>query len=92
MKQREAVKVHRIYVESVDGEAYGGETFTEVVDAMRVGSWGGDQADGVRGYMRQVAKRIWDWSEAKIRTNTPEAFLRDMAAQKLLRLRVKEAR
>lgn len=79
----------RIYVESLDGEAYTGDTFAEVVKTMRATAWGGEQSDGIRGYMKQVAKRIWDWSQKQIRTSTPENFLRDMEKEGLLRMKVK---
>lgn len=78
-----------IYVESLDGETYGGNSFSDIVTQMRDASWGGEQSDGIRGYMKQVAKRIWDWSQTRIRINTPEAFLRDMEGAKLLKIRMK---
>lgn len=77
---------HVIYVESLDGETYGGRTFSEIVEQMRKAAWGGDEADGIRGYMRQVAKRIWDWSQQRVRISTPEMFIRDMARFNLLKV------
>lgn len=79
----------RIYVESLDGEAYTGDTFADVVRDMRATAWGGEQSDGIRGYMKQVSKRIWDWSQKQIRINSPENFLRDMQREGLLRMQVK---
>jgi len=67
-----------IYVESLDGEYYGGKTYGEIVAKMRDGAWGGEMSDGLRGYMKQVSKRVWDWSQQQIRISTPEMFLRDM--------------
>lgn len=94
MKQfdESAKRAHRIYVEAMDGRTYGAEDFSEVVRQMRADAWGGDASDGVRGYMRQVAKRISDWSAKAIRVSTPEMFLRDMAKEGLIQLKVKEAR
>jgi hypothetical protein len=66
-----------------------GEPFGEVVAEMRRTAWGGEASDGIRGYMKQVAKRIWDWSRRQIRVHTPEAFLRDMEREGLLKLRVR---
>lgn len=77
---------HRIYVEALDGDTYGGETFSEVVAAMRESAWGGEQSDGVRGYMKQVAKRVWDWSQRRVRLSTPEMFVRDLEAAGVLRV------
>lgn len=76
----------RIFVEALDGDTYGGETFAEVVDAMRDGSWGGSASDGKRGYMKQVAKRIWDWSQKRVRLSNPEMFIRDLEAAGVLRV------
>jgi hypothetical protein len=89
---KEATKAdagQRVFVESLDGEAYGGESFSDVVGAMRESSWGGTQSDGIRGYMKQVAKRIWDWSQKRIRTSTPEMFIRDLEKEGVLKVRVR---
>lgn len=77
----------RIFVESLDGESYGGDTPSEIVAAMRKQDWGGGmQSDGIRGYMKQVAKRVWDWSNKRIRINTPENFLKDMEKEGIVRV------
>lgn len=88
-QDQEAKKAQRIFVESLDGESYGGETFGDIVSAMRASAWGGADSDGIRGYMKQVAKRIWDWSQKEIRIGSPEAFLRDMEKQGLLKMVVR---
>jgi hypothetical protein len=75
-----------ISVESLDGETYSGNTYAEVVGEMRATAWGGLESDGIRGYMKQVAKRIYDWSNKRIRIGTPEMFLKDMAKEGLIRL------
>lgn len=79
----------RVFVESLDGESYGAETYLQIVEQMRDTAWGGEQSDGVRGYMKQVAKRIWDWSQKAIRINSAESFLKDMQREGLVRMRVK---
>lgn len=79
----------RVFVESLDGEAYGAESFIEIVEQMRLTAWGGSQSDGVRGYMKQVAKRIYDWSGKNIRMHSAEAFLRDMEKEGLVKLRIR---
>lgn len=83
------MKANKIFVESLDGESYSGDTFAEVVGQMRSTAWGGSESDGLRGYMKQVAKRIWDWSQKQIRFGNPEMFLRDMERNGLLKMKVK---
>lgn len=82
-------ETNRVFVESMDGGVYGGETFSDIVAQMREEAWGGTASDGVRGYMKQVAKRVWDWSQARVRISTPEMFIRDLEAQNLLKVRVR---
>lgn len=84
-----ALAEHKVFVESLDGEVYGGETFSDVVAMMRESAWGGSASDGVRGYMKQVAKRIWDWSQKRIRISTPEMFIRDLETEGVLKVRVR---
>ena len=86
----EEKRKQRVFVESLDGESYGGETFGDVVAAMREQAWGGAESAGIRGYMKQVAKRIWDWSQKRIRIDRPESFLRDMEREGLLKLVVRD--
>lgn len=74
---KEEVQGH-IAIELMDGARYGGETYVEVVAQMRADAYGGEQSDGVRGYMKQVAKRVWDWSNKRIRIDNSEHFLKDM--------------
>lgn len=80
----------RIFVESLDGESYGGDAYVEIVEQMRTGSWGGEQSDGVRGYMKQVAKRIYDWSNKTVRINSAEAFLQDLQKEGIIKMRVRK--
>jgi hypothetical protein len=87
MTTDEALLKARIVVELMDGKLYGGETYSEIVEQMRDGSWGGEQSDGMRGYMRQVAKRIWDWSQVRVRVSRPELFIIDLAKANTLRVR-----
>jgi hypothetical protein len=87
MKAESPLASARIYVESMDGKEYGGETYSEIVAQMRAGSWGGEESDGIQGYMRQVAKRIWDWSQVRIRVSRPEMFIIDLAKANVLRVR-----
>ena len=75
-----------ITVFGFSGEQYKGDTATQIVEQMRAASWGGEESDGVRGYMRQIAKRVLDWSGVTIRTHRTAAFLRDLAAHNLIRL------
>ena len=82
----------RIFVESLDGESYGAESFVDIVQQMREGAWGGEQSDGVRGYMKQVAKRIYDWSEKTIRIDSAEHFLQDLQKQGIIRMRVRKVK
>lgn len=85
----EAIKrTKRIFAESLDGESYGGNTYNEVVADMRSTAWGGADSDGVRGYMKQVSKRIWDWSRKQIRIDSAEHFLRDMEKEGLVKVTI----
>lgn len=77
-----------IVVESLDGETYEGEKYSDVVTKMREQAWGGEASDGIKGYMKQVAKRIWDWSHKTIRISKPEIFLRDMEREGLIKMTV----
>lgn len=79
----------KVQVLTLDGMAFGGATFGEVVAQMRANAFGGSDSDGVRGYMKQVAKRVWDWSAKTVRISTPEMFLSDMNEHGMLKLVVK---
>lgn len=65
-------------VESGNGEIFSGNTATEIVEQMKVGS----NAKDLNGYMRQIAANIDQFSGDKVRTNTPENFLIDLANAK----------
>lgn len=78
-----------IQVEGFSGEKYTADTHARIVDKMRASSWGGDLADGPRGYMRQIAKRVWDWCKQEIRTDKAENFLSDLTKVGLIRLQKK---
>lgn len=90
MKTEQQQQTQRVFVESLDGETYQGDDFTAIVSAMRANAWGGEASAGLRGYMKQVAKRISDWSGNIVRINTPENFIRDMAKYGLIKLRVQQ--
>lgn len=72
------MKKPQIIVETMDGAVHSGASFSEVVQSMRKRAWGGSDSVGIRGYMKQVAKRVMDWSKRHLRTATPEMFVRDM--------------
>lgn len=74
-----------IKIEAFNGETFKGETPSNVVKAMKDSTWGGYQADGVRGYMRQVAKRVSEWNGKAVRTDTPKHFLEDLEAAGFVR-------
>lgn len=94
-EQEEAIfekREKRIFVESLDGASYGAESFVDIVQQMREGAWGGEQSDGVRGYMKQVAKRIYDWSNKTVRISSAEHFLQDLQKEGIIRMRVRKVR
>lgn len=74
-----------IALEGFNGEKFSGETAGDVVRAMKDSTWGGYEADGLRGYMRQVAKRINEWNGKDVRTDTPAHFLKDLEAAGFVR-------
>lgn len=76
----------KITVHGFEGEQYTGETAAQVVEAMRVASFGGEKADGIRGYMKQIAKRVYDWCGKRIRHVRSEEFLKDLAKAGLIRI------
>lgn len=75
-----------IIVETMDGAVHSGASFSEVVESMRKRAWGGSDSVGIRGYMKQVAKRVMDWSKKHLRIATPEMFVRDMERAGLARI------
>jgi hypothetical protein len=77
-----------VFVEAMDGASYGGASFLDVVEQMRAASHDGASTAGARGYMRQVAKRVWDWSQREVRTANSRVFLMDMAKHGLIKMRV----
>jgi hypothetical protein len=76
-----------IHVEGFGGEVYEARTYAMVVDKMRAASWGGDLADGPKGYMKQVAKRVFDWSGRIINSEKAKEFLQDLAETGLIKIR-----
>ena len=74
-----------IIVEGFSGERYGAPTAAQVVAKMRESAWGGYASDGNKGWMKQVAKRVWDWSKQTIRVDKAENFLRDLAKAGLIK-------
>ena len=78
-----------IVVEGFNGEKYEAYTHFAAVDKMRLGSFGGTEADGVRGYMKQVAKRMVDWCGATIPIKSATEFLNALHKQGILKLTVK---
>jgi len=77
----------KIRVEGFGGEIYSADTAARIVDKMRAASWGGDLADGPRGYMRQIAKRVWDWCKKEVRTDKAENFLSDLSTIGLIKVK-----
>jgi hypothetical protein len=67
-----------IMIEAFNGEKFSGKSPTAVVEAMQSGTWGGYQADGVKGYMKQVAKRVSEWNGRAIRIDNAKHFLEDL--------------
>lgn len=78
-----------IFVEAMDGASYGGNSYLEVVEQMRSAAHDGANSDGVRGFMRQVSKRVWEWSQRQVRVSNSRVFLVDMAKHGLIKMRVK---
>ena len=76
----------KIIVEGFGGEVYTAATHAAIVDKMRASSWGGDLADGPRGYMKQIAKRVYDWCGKEINTVKAEQFLSDLSKSGLIRM------
>jgi hypothetical protein len=76
-----------IIIESIDGSQYCGANSQEVVTAMRKEAWGGLESDGLRGYMRQVAKRLHDWNGVHIPTRSAREFLKGLVAASIITLR-----
>jgi hypothetical protein len=76
-----------IIIEGFGGEIYKADTHAKIVDKMRASAWGGDTTDGPRGYMRQVAKRVWDWCAKTIRTDKAEDFLTDLQDAGLIKVK-----
>lgn len=89
LKLSEAMLANRIVVETMDGSTFGADSWIGIVSQMRRSSWGGDASDGVRGYMRQVSKRVWDWSQKRVRTSICQVFIEDLAAAGILKLIVR---
>lgn len=79
-----------ITVEGMSGEQYSANTHHLIVEEMRLSAWGGDASDGVLGYMKQVAKRVYDWSGQAVHTTSPKKFLEDLAKHGLVRIAIKE--
>lgn len=80
-------KIMNIRIEGFSGEIYCADTHARIVDKMRASSWGGDLADGPRGYMKQVAKRVWDWCHREVRVDTSENFLADLSEAGLIKVK-----
>lgn len=90
MKEDQGTGSNTIVVESLDGEGWYGETHEAVVVMMRQTAWGGEESDGIKGYMKQVAKRLWDWSQREIRIDSAEHFLADMESAGVVRVRTRK--
>lgn len=73
-----------IIVEDFNGDRFTGGTARQVVEDMRASAFGGEASDGLNGYMRQVAKRAFEWSGKPCRTNSPQAFLDDLVKAGLI--------
>lgn len=78
LKRIKAQAAPQIEVEGFGGEKFSGATAHEIVAAMRATTFGGDASDGVPGYMRQVSKRVFEWSGKAVRTDSAENFLADL--------------
>lgn len=74
-----------IIVEGFEGERYSGSTAAAVVEEMRAAAFGGQAADGIRGYMRQVAKRVFEWNGKRVRTDVAAQFLDDLVKAEFIR-------
>ena len=72
-----------VVIEGIDGRVYCGRTLTAALNAMRRGSWG-VPAVNLRGYMRQVAKRVYGWNKIRISTRSVEAFVRDLIEARVI--------
>ena len=75
-----------ITVFGFSGEQHSANSAKEIVEQLRAASWGGENSDGIRVYMRQIAKRVLDWSGSTIRTHKPLAFLLDLEEAGLIRV------
>ena len=86
MMKRLKIQRAQIEVEGFSGEKYSASTARQIVAAMRETTFGGEKSDGIKGYMQQVAKRVFDWSGKNVRTDTPENFLSDLHKAGQIRL------
>ena len=86
MIKKKVVKQPAVSVSGFSGERYEGDSFHQVVEAMRAGTFGGDDSAGVRGYMKQISKRIFEWNGATVRTDKAENFLHDLQQAGVLRI------
>jgi hypothetical protein len=83
MKSKKGISVSTLLVsspvviEGIDGRMYCGRSLSEAVNAMRNGSWG-IEAASLKGYMKQVAKRVYGWSKARISIRSLNGFVRDL--------------
>ena len=75
-----------IRIESIDGNTYSAPDSNGIVEALRRKAWGGTESAGLRGYMKQVAKRIFDWNNARIRISGCRVFLQDLARHGIIRV------
>lgn len=81
---------NRIVVEMIEGKRFKGDSANEVVTAMRNEALGGENSAGIRGYMKQVAKRVRDWNGKQVRFGSCEKFLADLEEAGVLRRIVAE--
>lgn len=82
--------ITEILVEGMSGEQYSAKTYEGIVTEMRASAWGGDESNGIKGYMKQVAKRVGDWCGAVVRVDRTDHFLEDLQSQGLIRLVIKD--
>lgn len=84
------VRPATITIETMSGERFKATDYNGLVTAMRAAAWGGENSDGVRGYMAQVAKRMHDWSGVRIRTSNAHYFIDDLIASGVVKMIVNE--
>lgn len=72
-------------IKTNDGEMFEGETWEQVVDAMRLSTPLEPDPD-IDVYMKETARRAKVWNGSIVDTKTPETFIRSLARGKLLEI------